>query len=327
LSGSPVEVAPKAILAPGVEVATAGDGFALGFATSDREAAAVSVKAGTLVVTGAAKARSTDPIRRVTPLSKKGGGLSLVVDADRKADRLQGRRVVLTDPPVQLGASGDHLAWARVGGRPSGTIWTIETGGPIDALRGTVDSAGQTVALAFRRGSAILVGTAASSGTLTSRGELSRLEGLGTAVGSPAIATAAGTSLVAWSDRTSSADPWSIRWTTFATGSAPHAAAIFAPPAGGKGGQAMSPSLAALPGGRFLLVWTEGPASGHQVRAVTLGQDGRPIGSPLNVSAEGINAGQGQAVATAEGNGVIAFLQSSSDGFAVAAVSVNCGAR
>ena len=45
-------------------------------------------------------------------------------------------------------------------------------------------------------------------------------------------------------------------------------------------------------GGRFLLAWTEGPASGHQVRALAFGADGSPSGSPILISAPADNAGQ-----------------------------------
>ena len=87
----------------------------------------------------------------------------------------------------------------------------------------------------------------------------------------------------------------------------------------------MSPSLTAVPGGRFLLVWTEGPAAGHVLRALTLGPDGRAIGAPLELSTEGANAGQGQAAVAENGAGVVAFLESGKKGFEVAATSIVCG--
>jgi hypothetical protein len=87
----------------------------------------------------------------------------------------------------------------------------------------------------------------------------------------------------------------------------------------------MSPSLSALPGGRFLFVWTEGPASGHDVRALTFGPDGKPIGAPLTISNAGVNGGQGQAMVTATGQGVVAFLESGGSGFQVVATPIACG--
>jgi hypothetical protein len=87
----------------------------------------------------------------------------------------------------------------------------------------------------------------------------------------------------------------------------------------------MSPSVAALPGGRFLLVWTEGPTSEHEVRALTVASDGTPIGPPLAISTGGVNAGQGQAAVAASGKGAVAFLSSAGDRFEVSAAPIECG--
>jgi hypothetical protein len=97
------------------------------------------------------------------------------------------------------------------------------------------------------------------------------------------------------------------------------------PPAGGKGEQAMSPGLATVPGGRFLLVWTEGPAARHDVRALTLARDGQPLGKPLDVSSKSTNAGQGQAAVNAGRHGAVAFLESADAGFKVMATPISCG--
>jgi hypothetical protein len=317
---------PAASLSAGVELARLGDDLALAFAPSDHEAIGVRLDASSLAAIATVKAHSRDLVRRVTPLTNAKGGLSLAVDTDRKNDRLQGRRTVPAEPPVQLGATDAHLGWARVGGAPTGELWPLDEGGNVESLRGSAENAGErTVALAFRRGGAVWMGVATGTKVLAPKGDLSHVEGLGTAVGSPAIALSAGGVMVAWSDRASSDEPWRLRWTRFDAGAAPSAPETFTPPSGGKGEQAMSPSLAALPGGRFLFVWTEGPASGHDVRALTFGADGKPLGAPLVISNAGINAGQGQAAVTASGQGVVAFLESGGNGFQVVATPIACG--
>ena len=130
-------------------------------------------------------------------------------------------------------------------------------------------------------GGAVWLGTADSEGSLAAKGELAQLNGLGPVVGSPAVAISGGKVLAAWADRASSAEPWHLRWTHFAAGEAAAGATDFPTPAGGKGENVISPSIAALPAGRFLLVWTEGPASEHDVRALTVAGDGSVIGGPL----------------------------------------------
>jgi hypothetical protein len=138
------------------------------------------------------------------------------------------------------------------------------------------------------------------------------------------VAISDGVVLAAWADRASASDPWRLRWVRFNAGEAPGAPGTFTPPAGGQGEQAMSPGVAAVPGGRFLLVWTEGPASRHDVRALTLSRDGQPIGPPLVISNQGINAGQGQAAVTSGQHGLVSFLESASGGFAVVATPIAC---
>jgi hypothetical protein len=88
----------------------------------------------------------------------------------------------------------------------------------------------------------------------------------------------------------------------------------------------MSPGLAALPGRRFFLVWTEGPTSQQRVRGVTLTRSGQPVGKPLEISNEGVNSGQGQVAVTSPGaRGVVAFLAATQDGFELAARPIACG--
>lgn len=325
--GPPHVIGPNATVAAGVEVVRAADDLAIGFAPGDHEAMAVRVDPASVSAISSTRATAHELVKRVTPTVSTKGTLSLVVDADRKSDRLQGRRTVLASHPVQLGATDGHVAWSKLGGPPAGQLWPLDTGDPVDALRGAVENAGsQTIAVAFRKGSSVWLGTLDDSGSsLAVRGDLAHVDGLGTAVGSPVVAISDGVVLAAWSDRPSSDEPWKLRWVRFQAGQVPGPANAFVPPAGGKGEQTMSPGLAALPGGRFLLVWTEGPQSGHDVRALTLGPDGAPIGAPLTISTPGVNAGQGQAAVTESGAGVVAFLQTGGSGFEVVATPVSCG--
>jgi hypothetical protein len=326
VSGTTHVLGPSATVAAGVEATVSGNDIALGFAPDDHSAMAIRVDSSQLTVASSARAKSRDAIRRVTPLLTK-GALSLVVDTDHKGDKLQGRRAVRATPPVQIGATSDgQLSWAKIGGGPAGQLWSLGGNATIDAVRGTVDGSGDpTIAVALRSGGAVWTGTIGGTGGLAPVGPLSHIDGLGTTIGSPAIAISSSMVMVAWADRASNDAPWRLRWTHFAAGSAPDAPADFVPPDGGKGEPFMSPALATVPGGRFLLVWTEGPASGHVVRAQTLSLDGTRLGPPLELSSDGANAGQAQAAISDSGNGVVAFLQSSGKGFEVAATTIHCG--
>ena len=81
---------------------------------------------------------------------------------------------------------------------------------------------------------------------------------------------------------------------------------MFAIPAGGLGGAAITPAIAGLSDGRWLFAWTEGDTE-HQVRAMTLDAELNPVGEPFDISARDTNAGQ-PILAISEGRGALAYL-------------------
>ena len=204
MSGTPHVIGPSATVPAGVEVVRLrdnGDDVALGFAPSDHDAVGVRLQAASLSAPSTVRARSRDVVRRVTPMANGRGSLSLAVDTDAKNDRLQGRRTVIAEPPVQLGTADGHVAWARLGAVPSGDLWPLDEGGDVESMRGAAGTAGDTaIALAFRRGGAVWMGVATGTTALTPKGALGRIDGLGTTVGSPAIAISEGGVMVAWSE-------------------------------------------------------------------------------------------------------------------------------
>lgn len=327
VSGSAKTVAPIALVAAGVEVRSLGDDVALGFAPSDHQAQALRIDAESLAVSSAAAARSKTTIGHVTPALSAKGALRVVIDSDRKSDTLRARRTIPIASSLQVGESAGSLVWAHPGGGPGGTLWPLDGTSEIDAVRASSESSGDdsTTAIALRSAGSIEVGLASGRDALQAKGDLAKFEGLGPAVGAPAIAMNDGVVLVAWADRPSADVPWRLRWVRFKSGEVPSKPSLFTPPGDARGEQAMAPSITAVPGKRFLLVWTEGPATQHEVRAITLSEDGTALGAPLVLSSSGVNAGQGQAAITSAGRGVVAFLESSEDHFKVAAAAITCG--
>ncbi|MCI4355137.1 MAG: hypothetical protein L3K06_07215 [Thermoplasmata archaeon] len=328
LTGAARVLAPVAVVGAGVEVRSLGDGIALGFAPADHEATALRLDLDSLSTSGSASSRGVESIRRVLPLLASKDGAGLAVDVDAPGDGVRGRRTLPLEPPLQVGAVGSDLVWTRPGGPPVGKLWSFDGSDDPNALRGASETArgDTTTAIAFRHGRTIEVGVATGSKELAARGPLAHIEGLGQAIGSPAVAIEEGVVLVAWADRSSPDAPWRLRVAHMKAGDPPGDPVDFAPPAGGPGGHAMSPGLAAVPGG-FLLVWTEGPTSHQRVRGVTLTLAGKPVGKALEISNEAVNSGQAQAAVTASPKvrGVVAFLQATGDGFAIAAAPIGCG--
>jgi hypothetical protein len=321
-------VAPAAIVSAGVEVRPFGDAIAIGFAPTDHDAKALRLDPVTLAAGASTASHATDVVRRVRPVVMPKDTLGLAIDAEKKRDRVHGRRTLPIDPPLQVGAYGGDLVWTRAGGGPAGKLWPLSGSDDVDALRAASEGApGETTtAITFRQGGQVWVGAATGYRSLAAKGDLSHIAGLGPSVGSPAVAVNDGAIVVAWSDRSSADAPWHIRIAHMKAGEPASEPVTFSPPPGGPGGHAMSPSLAAVPGGRFLLVWTEGPTSQQRVRAITLSSNGEPVGRALEISNEAVNSGQGQAAvtATAGAKGIVAFLQATDNGFEVAAAGIAC---
>jgi hypothetical protein len=326
VSGDTKTIAPRAVIASAIEAHALGGGLALGFAASARDAVAISLDPSSLAPTATVHTKPAGgDARRVTPMFS-GTKLTAMPDVDRKGDHIGSRRVVAASTLIDIGFAEGGIVWAPHRKDGYAKLFSVDGEGPIEALRATALADRKGIALTFRRGNAIHVGVAKGEGALDADGALSKISGLGQ-VGSPAIAASGEHVVVAWADRAGTGDEWKIRWTKVKIGSATEEATPFTLPEGGLGGQAMSPSVASLGGGRFLLAWTEGPVSNHQVRAITIEADGSPSGSPLAISASGVNAGQPAAVVGADGRGAVAFLAARGKALEVHATPISCTPR
>ncbi|WP_394844046.1 GYF domain-containing protein [Pendulispora brunnea] len=335
--GQPKSIAPQVVVQSGVEVAATGQGLALGFASAPKEAVTLLLDPATLATSAEHTTKAADVVRRVTPVPPahaggKDGSPAAAISLDRKGDAIEGRRTSSGPAPVDFGVANGHLVWAARGESKSSALWALAGDGPVEALRAVpLDGAERGYAITFRRGTSIWTGVvAAGDKSLVTKGELTEIKGLGPQVGSPSIAASGDTVLVLWADRANADEPWSLRYQrwqatgTSASDRAAEAAKTFNVPAGGLGAPFMSPGVTSLGQGRFLVVWTEGPVSSHQVRAQTLDADGALQGSAFTVSSEGANAGQGQATVLPDGRGAVAYLVAGGKGFELMATSVSC---
>lgn len=318
-------IAPRALIATGVEAAAGQTALAIGFAPSLHDAVGVSLDPGSLTPIATVRARAAGDIRRVVPFFS-GGKIVIVPDAEKRGDRLSSRRFVPTSNPVDVGVAESQIVWAPHGKDSFAKLFALDGDAAVESLRVIPLPSGKGIALAFRRSNAIFVGVATGDSVLNAEGELSRIASLGQA-GSPSITASGDSIVVAWADRASKDDPWGIRWTKRSISGAVNEPRALNLPEGGLGAPAMGPSVAGLGRGKFLLAWMEGPTAGHQVRALTFNADGAPSGSPLAVSAPGVNAGQPQAVVGVDGRGVVAFLAAKGKFNELMATPILCPAR
>ncbi len=325
LAGEAHVVSPRAFGQSGVEAVAVPGAVALGFAVDPRNGVAVTVDPASIGITTTVRARALGgDARRMSPVLDK-GKLTLVPAVDKKFDKLQGRRVIATNPPIDIGVAESTLVWAAHDQNSWAKLFAVEGDGAIDAIRAIPLGTSKGIAFTFRRGNAIYIGAAKGDSVLTAEGSLARIAGLGQ-VGSPSIAMSGENILVAWSDRATAQDSWQVRWTKLPVGGEPTAPAQLTLPDGGLGTQAMSPSIAGLGAGRFLLTWSEGTPT-HQVRAITMNADGTTSGAAMALSAAGVNAGQPQVAVGPDGRGVVAFLALKGKAYEIHATPIACGSK
>lgn len=324
MAGEAHVVSPRAFVQAGVETVTVPGAIAIGFALDPRNGQAVTVDPGSIGITTTVKARALGgDARRMTPLLDR-GKLTLVPGVDKKFDKLQGRRIVATNPPIDLGIAEGSLVWAPRDQNTYAKLFALDGDGVVDAIR-AVPLPSKGIAVAFRRGKDIYVGVAKGDSVLNPEGSLAHISSLGQ-VGMPSITTSGDSIVVAWSDRAAASDPWQVRWTKLAAGSAPDMPKQLTLPEGGLGTQAMSPSVFGLGGGRFLMAWSEGTPT-HQVRAITFNADGTTSGAAMALSAAGVNAGSPQVAVGSDGRGVAAFLAAKGKSYELHATPIACAAK
>jgi hypothetical protein len=316
LAGAAHVIAPRAVVQSGVEATVVGSRLAVGFASREKEGFAVAIDPSSAIAAQTVRAHSPDAIRRLVPIEGP-HGLVAAADVDRRTDFLSGRRTIPAQHPFDLGFGGGGLAWAPYRSGEVDLLWTLEGDDPVEAIRAApLDPTHEDTgwAIAFRRGSSIYAGAVNGGAALTSKGPLVKVASLGAQIGSPTVAAQDGAVLVAWADRAQPTDPWLLRWMRFAPGDATVEAKAFVPSEGGLGEQSMSPTIAAAGQGRFVIAWTEGPVSNHQVRAQTISGSGVPLGNAMGISDSGVNAGQAELAILPDGHGVVAYLASSGAG-------------
>jgi hypothetical protein len=306
-------VAPRAMIASGIEVVAIDSKIAIGFAKTATAAVTLELDPTTMAAAGANDADAAATIKRVTPVPSG----KMAIDVDAPADVIRGRRRLVGD--YDVGKTSGELVWAPHGTSTTTALWKLAGDAPVEATRGAAFEGG--LAIAYRYDGAIWAGLAKGVELMPSAQV--HVAGLGPQVGAPAIAAAAGKVIVAWADRADKNAPWGLRAFVWTEGTEAKAEP-FTPPPGGLGENVMSPSLSALADGSFLLVWTEGPMAQQQVRARVLGSDGTPRGNAIEVSGAGIHAGQGRAAVLPDGRGVIAFLAAVGPAFEVRATAIRC---
>jgi hypothetical protein len=239
----------------------------------------------------------------VVPLTRS-GATSFAVDAEGTHPSFP--RTVDARAPFVLGVTDEGLA--RVVGGKVDVIWPGKSADPtitpID-----IALAGETGhAAAFRHGGEkgkVLVGWLDVDGARWTG--LQAIETQRVLVGPPAVASGNGTVLAAFAAKSSLTEPWRLELAVAPVGSLPERSTPLQVPPGGPGGDATFPSVASLPGDRFLLQWAEGAAGGQVVRAQVISSRLVPEGEAARLSALDQDASRGTPFVVG-GNALALFL-------------------
>jgi hypothetical protein len=187
----------------------------------------------------------------------------------------------------------------------TGVVWPVSAGSKVTPPRAVAISKGHFVA--FRQGGAegqIVTLWLGSNGVAA--GPAGIVEGAPKSLGTPNVAITGEQALVLFSARGDKTEPYRVYAAVVAPGQNPGPVRALELPA--EGGGAIAPSLATLPGDRYLVQWTDGNVGQYQVHVRIFDSALQPLGLPLLVSGKGANAGQGTLVTTARAT-VSFFIQ------------------
>lgn len=274
---------------PLLTASTRSGSVAIGFATDRLAAKGIVVDPNGLSATTSFDAVARTPILGVVPLTS-GSAVTFAVDEVQKD--LAFARTIDAAQPFSIGVARE--GFARREGKAIEMLWPGKSDKPAITTPRVAKSPRGGFAVTFRHGGQegkVLVGWLDDGGHKKS--ELKAVPTDATLVGTPVVAAGPGGALVAFAAKADAAGAYGIELSRMPLDGAPDRSRRFAIPAGGPGGEAISPSVEALGKDRFLLQWTEGSAGNRAVRVQMLSADLVPEGDAITLSAADQNAGQG----------------------------------
>lgn len=316
-------LAPRALVNVGVDIMAGSGSFLLGFAAAPTDAMAIEVSAATGNVLRSARVTESEPIRHVAP-AFGANGLAIYTDRVTNAPPFVDRWTVPASAPFTVGMSSATVAWSPFAREAFSSLWKLDAASSTQAVRVAASTVDAEFIVALRRGTTLSIGRLKRAATgLVADGPLTPIAGTEAFVGVPAIAVSGDHILVVWAERNGEAEPWHLQYVVWRRGESLGASRHFLVPSGGLGEEVLSPGVSSLDKDQFLLVWTEGPRSGRQVRAWPIDASGAGVGQAVTISPAGVNGGQGRAAA-ASGQALVAYLAGAGDPFELRAVSLTC---
>jgi hypothetical protein len=304
MQAAPSRWASKAARSIPFDVAAVGDGaLALGYARSADEPRGLVLDLDTGLITKTHEpGAETKKLVRVSPFVRDGEVAFEPVTAN--AEGLSKAVYLRTDRPMRVGVAGEELAIVTDPGATPRPLWKLP--GAIERLQVAPlgPEARRGFGVVYLANDRVWFGAARTDGAVLQ--EPTALES-DAKVGKPMLASDGREISVVFADGTPGEVPVRLRWARGSVDKPLSSAPVVELPGGGPGGDATAPDIAALPGGRWLLLWTEGREGDRALRAQTYDASGHRLGSALRVSPETGNFGQGTVAVVGE-RAAVAFL-------------------
>lgn len=314
LPAAPRLLTRSVLVRGGVEASASDSRIGLGVVKGPREGLAFELDPTSGAVKASTRVVASDALLRVLPALEA----DVPLDAVPEVGPFHAVRGAGDDGEAyETGVQGGFLLWRARGRDATSRLWPMAN--DIEAPR--VARAGGDRVLVFRRDGAIWIGAVQVDRDGARAGAIARASEPAAQVGAPAVDSLGDGGIVAWSQREAHGGRWTLRWIRWRAG-VPFGSAQQLAPSGTD--SAIAPSVAALADGRFLLAWTEGNTGRHRVRAQLFGAGDQPIGSALDVSAPGTDAGQAQLALDLEGRGAVGYLVARATGFDLVATPIAC---
>lgn len=268
---------------PDDEVIVPSGWAAIGYAQSHETAIGLALAPESLEFERLVAHRAARSLFSMTPLVSRG---ELAFHADREGASVAFARTVDVDPPLRIGMNARGLVAGslevqakKFGDLPPGAVISVPA---VAAHQGGLTLA----ALVGRKHGSLRVGVMNTHGELLS--ELGRIGDADARFGRPALASGGGTTVLAVAARERDGSRQSIWLARAGAGQLPLVLSPFEPmsdePIGGGGAELDAPAVAALPGGGFALLFTQGQGWKRRVRLSRLSSTLVPLEAPVDVT-------------------------------------------
>jgi GYF domain 2 len=299
--------------------ATRSGTLMVGYARSATEAVGIEVNPATGEFNERFSQKEAAEIASITP----GESGQLAVVTQKEGTTIRSLVSVPGKAPFVVGLAGGAVVSAERADAETTQLWSVPGDEPLEAPRALVAGA-EGYAIAFRRERSVWLGWLGADRKPSS--ELKVVNGSGGSIGKPSMSWNGREVAVVFADRPTGSAPWEVRAGRAAAGKAPASTQVIPLPSGGPGGDAFAPAIAGLDEGRWLLVWTEGPAGSRAMRAQTLASDFMPVGDPIALSPPAGNFGQGIiGVSPKSGYVGVVFLSRPDASYELWGIVLQCG--